>query len=158
MKRKFEAISEDEVRQKVEEKFENRAGLLQHFAAYAIVNAVLWGLFFFLTGGFPWPVFVTAFWGIGMLAHLADYYYKYGAGARKREAEIEAELLRQARLSRLVEAERQRGLYDENDFEGADVYDLDDVELRHVRLSDDGELADFDRMPERDEAQRGRRV
>ena len=151
MKRKLEAISEEDVRRKVDKKFKNRAALTQHLVSYAIVNLLLWSLYISARGGFPWPLFVTAGWGIGMLSHWADYYFKYGKGARKREAEVEAEVLRQVSLSRMIEEERRRRLYDEEATGDADVYDLDNVELRHVRLTDDGELTDFDMLDDREE-------
>ncbi|MDE2776547.1 MAG: 2TM domain-containing protein [Chloroflexota bacterium] len=148
-KRKNQTQLEIEIRRRVEAKYDERNALLIHLISYAGVNILVWLIWLFSSGGFPWPLFVSFFWGIGMAGHLLDYYNKHGGGARKREERIQEEVLQQMR--RLEE--RERGIYaDEN----ADVYALDDVELRHVRLTDDGELTDYQPMDE-DDAQEQRR-
>lgn len=141
-KRKNPTLLEVEIRRKVEAKYEERNALLIHLTSYAGVNILVWVIWLFASGGFPWPLFVTFFWGIGMAGHLLDYYHKHGGGAQKREARIQEEVERQLQL---LEARRAFD-YDSEDDEGEDatVYGLDDVELRHVRLSDDGELSDVD--------------
>lgn len=154
-KRKNPSQLETEIRRRVEAKYDERNGLLIHLISYAGVNIVVWLIWLFETGGFPWPLFVTLFWGIGMAGHLLDYYNKYGGGAQKREERIQEEVLRQ--MERFEERE-ERLRVEEDEIERADVYALDDVEARHVRLTDDGELADFEALPERDERERGRRV
>ena len=142
MKRKTEAMSYDEVRGQVNKKYENRVGLIQHLAAYLIVNCILWILYLTSDGGFPWPLFATASWGIGMVSHMADYYYRYGRGAKMRDAEVEAEMARQ----------RRHFADDGDNIDGALVYELDNVRQRGLRLSDDGELANVP-FDDEDEAQ-----
>jgi fatty acid desaturase len=65
---------------------EARYGFRIHFAVYLLVNsglAVLW----YLTGaGFPWPIFLIVFWGIGVAA---NYMAAYGAGQKWIEKETE---------------------------------------------------------------------
>lgn len=144
-KRKNPTLLEVEIRRRVEAKYEERNALLIHLTSYAGVNILVWAIWLFSAGGFPWPLFVTFFWGIGMAGHLLDYYHKHGGGAQKREARIQEEVERQ--LRRLEQ--RERSIYAEADEdEGATVYGLDDVELRHVRLSDDGELTGIDNPDE----------
>ena len=143
-KRKSPSQIEIEIRRRVEAKYDERNALFIHLLSYAGVNILVWTIWLLITGGFPWPLFVTVFWGIGMAGHLLDYYHKHGGGARKREERIQEEVRRQ--LERFEDGERLRSVYDEDELEDADVYDLDDVELRHVRLSDDGELEDVERM------------
>ncbi len=145
MKNKNENI--DAVRRRVEKKFDERSGLIQHAIVYGAVNLMLWIIWLLTWTGFPWPLFVTIFWGIGMVSHYVSYHNAYGAGARKREAEIEAEVARQ------IELQRAREALDDDDYEdyeeaGGDVYALDNYERRGLRLSDDGELLD---MPADDE-------
>ncbi|MYD11865.1 MAG: 2TM domain-containing protein [Chloroflexi bacterium] len=140
MKRKNQSQLEIEIRRRVEAKYDERYALLIHFTSYAGVNALVWATWLFSGGGFPWPLFVTVFWGIGMVGHALDYYHKHGGGARKREERIDEEVRRH--LERL-EAGRH-DVYDEAVTDGADVYGLDNVELRRARLADDGELADMD--------------
>ncbi|MCY3918014.1 MAG: 2TM domain-containing protein [Chloroflexi bacterium] len=152
MKRKNRTQLEIEIRRRVEAKYDERNALLIHLISYAGVNVLVWMIWLFAAGGFPWPLFVTFFWGIGMAGHLLDYYNKYGGGAQKREERIQEEV--QRHLERLEE--RERGIYEDEATEAADVYDLDDVELRHLRLSDDGELTDYAPLDDGDELEQRR--
>ena len=141
-KRKNPTLLEIEIRRRVEAKYEERNALLIHLTSYAGVNILVWLIWLFASGGFPWPLFVTFFWGIGMAGHLLDYYHKHGGGAQKREERIQEEVERQLAL---LERRQAFELNDADDEDaGATVYGLDDVELRHVRLSDDGELTGID--------------
>ena len=148
MKRKNPTLLELEIRRRVEAKYEERIALLMHLISYAGVNVVVWAVWLFTTGGFPWPLFVTFFWGIGLAGHILDYYNKHGGGAQKREERIDEEVRRQ--LERM-EAGRH-DIYDESVMNGADVYDLEDVRLRGARLADDGELSDQADWDENDTA------
>lgn len=153
MKQKDPSPLEIEIRRRVEAQFEERNALLIHLISYGGVNALLWAIWLSATGGFPWPLFVTLFWGIGMAGHLLDYYNKHGGGARKREARIQEEVERQLRRFE----ERERGITDEEAMEGADVYRLDNVEPRRLRLADDGELMTLESADDDDEQmKRGR--
>jgi serine/threonine protein kinase len=115
---------EERIRRRVKKRMEERVGLMSHLAAYVLVNLVLWFIWVASGAGFPWPLFPTVFWGIGMFAHWSDYYYKYGGGLEKREAMIRREMERE-------------GLGDR--YGGKRKRDYDD---REVRLSEDGELTD----------------
>lgn len=145
-KRKNPTQLEIEIRRRVEAQFEERNALLIHLISYAGVNVMVWAIWLSASGGFPWPLFVTLFWGIGMAGHLLDYYNKHGGGARKREARIDEEVER--RLQRFEE--RERGIYDEEALEEAAVYRLDHVEPRHLRLADDGELFNNDYLDDQE--------
>ena len=104
----------DEIRRRVEQRYKKRQELYIHIASYVITNLMLW--FFFHDS---WVLWVTFGWGIGVISNVFDYYTKYGAGAQRREDEIERE----------IERERARiGSYEKpkNDM--------------HMRLTDDGEL------------------
>ena len=58
-----------------------RAGFKSHLTTYIIINAFLWALWYF--GGtdndndyswFPWPMWTTLGWGIGLAFHFAGAY------------------------------------------------------------------------------------
>lgn len=134
---------EEDIRRRVEAKYEERTGLLVHLTAYLIVNVMVWAIYFFGAGPVPWPLFVTGGWGIGLIAHAISYYNEHGAGAEKREAAIEAEVERKYRLARMRDELDQHEMYGADD-EDAVVYGLDNYEPRHLRLTDDGELAELD--------------
>ncbi len=150
-KRKNQSQLEIEIRRRVEAKYDERNAVLIHLISYAGVNVLVWMIWLFATGGFPWPLFVTLFWGIGMAGHLLDYYNKHGGGARKREERIQEEVTRQ------LQGLETHGVseYDEEEDEGngASVYSLENVEPRRLRLADDGELSDFDALDEYEAAE-----
>lgn len=148
---------EEIIRQRIEKKLHARREIAQHLFVYVIVNSFLWLLYLssidalsIFTGtpistidfGFPWPIFPTGFWGMGVVMQYIEYHYKHGGGADKREAEIEEEISRQMRLSQMRNIERNKGSYSPDDDADYEVFDLDHIEARHVRLNDEGELTD----------------
>lgn len=131
------ALTEEErVRRKIEKRLKERDEVRTHFAIYLMVNVLIWIIWFFTSNSdfmdfmsgastefpFPWAVFVTFGWGIGMFAHYIDYRNKYGAGADKREAYIQQEIDR-------VKARQSSEMY----------MDKPKRESR-MRLTEDGEL------------------
>ena len=138
MKNKVRPVQEERIRKRVEEKFQARRDFMQHLAVYLLINSFLW-LLYLSPGGFdfPWPIFVTGFWGIGVVSQYVGFYYKHGRGAEKREAEIEKEVTRQMRG-----AEQHSSIYEADEYADGEVFGLDSIEARQVRLQADGELAD----------------
>jgi hypothetical protein len=56
-----------------------RASFKSHLATYLIVNAFLWALWFFTDAkrgnyGWPWPLWPTLGWGIGIAFHYVGAY------------------------------------------------------------------------------------
>jgi len=45
-----------------------------HLFVYFVINAVLWGLWYFTGASYPWPIWATACWGIGLIFHYAFEY------------------------------------------------------------------------------------
>ena len=129
---------EELIRQRVEKKLNARSEFLQHLTVFLAINGICWLIWIFHRGGFPWPIFVTATWGIGLVNQYVDYYYKHGRGADRGEDEIESEITRQMRISQRHDADRRKSRYADEE----DLLDVDDVEARAVRLNDDGELSD----------------
>ena len=144
---------EELIRQRVEKKLRARRDLVQHFAVYLTVNGIFW-LMYLLSGGFgfPWPIFVSGFWGIGLVSQSVEFYYKHGAGAEKREAEIEREITRQMRAARGRKSKRAA-----DEYADVEVFDLDRIDARHLRLNADGELTDSLIDEVNDDEQRARR-
>jgi hypothetical protein len=57
---------------------------------YVVINVLLWVLWAAADFGFPWPIFVTVGWGIGLGAQA---WHIYGGGGRPiTEAEIQDEM------------------------------------------------------------------
>lgn len=65
-----------------------------HVVAYLVINAVVWGIWAVVgaTSGswFPWPVFVTLGWGIGIAMNAWDVYFRRPIS----EEDISRELVR----------------------------------------------------------------
>ena len=148
---------EELIRKRIEKKLQARRDFIQHLAVYLMVNGIFWLMYLSGSPEFPWPIFISGFWGIGLLSHYVDYYYKHGRGAEKREDEIEEEITRQMRRSQMREVQRRKR---KDDYEDIEVLDLDSIEARQVRLNADGELTDsfIDQDPasRQDKNQRGR--
>lgn len=105
--------SYDEIRRRVEKRYKERQDFIIHFAAYVGSNLIIWVLWFLLLSGpFPWPLIVTLGWSVGIVAHFLSYYFKYGAGANRREdaieREIEQEMVRRAIYEKPKNDERMR--------------------------------------------------
>lgn len=124
IKERDENISpEEKIRRKIKKRQEERQGFIIHLVIYLLLNLMFWMMW--LTSspvGFPWPVFISLPWGVGMFAHWMEFNSKYGPGAEKREREIERE----------VEREMQRQ-YEQSYMEKP-------KRDRRVRLTEDGEL------------------
>jgi len=56
-------------------KVEKKRDFFTHFTAYLLVNGLIWTIYLFgSSGSFPWPIFVTVFWGIGVAAHALETF------------------------------------------------------------------------------------
>ncbi|MBC7849788.1 MAG: 2TM domain-containing protein [Chitinophagaceae bacterium] len=58
---------------------QKRAAFKSHLATYLVVNAFIWGIWYFTNrhtdhNGFPWPVWPTFGWGIGLFFHFLGAY------------------------------------------------------------------------------------
>jgi len=71
---------------------QRRASFKTHLITYLIINAFLWGLWYFNSSdsdgsGYPWPVWSTLGWGIGLAFHFAGAYVFPKANSVEREYE-----------------------------------------------------------------------
>ena len=73
-----------------------RASFKKHLATYIIINLFLWALWYFTKGKydyssehrlFPWPVWSTLGWGIGLLFHFINAYVSTGSNSVEKEYE-----------------------------------------------------------------------
>ena len=72
---------------------QKRAGFKGHLFAYITVNACLWVLWYFTSfkeieadwSPYPWPIWTTLGWGIGLAFHFAGAYVFPKANSVERE-------------------------------------------------------------------------
>jgi len=85
----------DPERARARKHLEERRGLWTHLFVYAVTNAFL-TLVWLLTGtGYFWPGWVLAGWGVGLVMHGWDYYWRWHRPVT--EAAVDAELRRSRR-------------------------------------------------------------
>ena len=70
---------------------QRRASFKTHALTYLIVNAFLWGLWFINEKdngtAYPWPIWSTLGWGVGLAFHFAGAYVFPKANSVEREYE-----------------------------------------------------------------------
>ena len=70
--------NEQELRAIARKRAEEKVGFYVHLGIYIVINAALWALWFLTTPGvFPWPAFITIFWGIGVVSHAIGTYFSH---------------------------------------------------------------------------------
>ncbi|MDX1994883.1 MAG: 2TM domain-containing protein [bacterium] len=124
-----EAELRERARKRVEEREEERSGFLYHLIIFLGVNLLVFGLGNWLLEVFrgqatelPGTLWITFFWGMGLVAHGVEYWNEHGPGRESREREIEREIEREReRIYSLTEKPK-------NDFRSG------------VRIGEDGEL------------------
>ena len=85
--------TDQDLRVRAEARVKAREDFRIHLLIYALVNGMLWVIWFL--GGAdtrePWPIYPLLGWGIGLVAH---WYTVYGTNDRRREEEIQREMQR----------------------------------------------------------------
>ncbi len=117
------------VRERVSLPMAKRRELLQHAVVYLCINAMLWFLYLALMpGSFPWPLFVSGFWGLGLAGHVLEV-----RGKAQSEQDVEREVERQRAL---IEQAQWSGEKPKNDF-------IVEDEEPTLTVGPDGELVEL---------------
>jgi hypothetical protein len=53
-----------------------RRDFVPHAIAYVLVNVLVWSIWALTGTDFPWPMFVTLGWGVGVAAHAWDAFFR----------------------------------------------------------------------------------
>ncbi len=71
-------MTEEEIRQQVEQFYRGRTEFIIHLIVFILVNAGLWALSALSQGTFSivWPMIITLGWGSGLAAHAIDWLAK----------------------------------------------------------------------------------
>jgi hypothetical protein len=136
-----EQIDYKRIRARVEQRIKRRAKFYKDLVAYFTVNFSLWmvwgwpilrGETSLQGGGTPWPLFVTFFWGIGLVSDAIKVFFEFD-----KDAAFDREMQRE------IGRERRR-LYGDDEYfskpKRSDELDEKPKREQTVRLSDDGEL------------------
>lgn len=88
------ATSPEGLRDQAVRRVKKRRDLHNHLFAYVIINAVVWGVWAIIGAAshswYPWPLWITLGWGVGLAFNVWDVYFRRPIT----EAEIERELER----------------------------------------------------------------
>ena len=87
-----EMETESSERAMARKRIEKRRGLQGGLVAYVVINAFLVGVWALTGGGYFWPAWIIAGWGVGMLLGLWDYWR-----GPVTDADVEDELRRMRR-------------------------------------------------------------
>ena len=63
-----------ELRRQAVERIKKRSEFWSHVAAYVLFNALIVVVWYAVGGGFFWPIFPIAGWGIGLFFHAMDVF------------------------------------------------------------------------------------
>lgn len=85
--------SDEAIRSIAQRRVADRRGFQLDLFMYVVINAIIWVAWLIILApedGFPWPVFVSGGWGIGLVAHgLLTYWSISGANDAAVERELE---------------------------------------------------------------------
>ena len=66
----MQTISDKELHELARKRVEFRT----HLVVYVIINSMLWAIWYFTGSNYPWPLWPTLGWGVGLIFHyLFDY-------------------------------------------------------------------------------------
>jgi hypothetical protein len=77
-------------REEARKRLQERRDFGSHLVAYIVINAFLVGVWAFTGAGYFWPAWVLAGWGIGLVLHAWNVFFRRPIT----EAEVDAELER----------------------------------------------------------------
>jgi hypothetical protein len=83
------ADNQQDLREIALKRLKKRRDFRTHVVVYVLVNAFLWGIWAVTGVGFPWPVFVTGGWGIGLLMDARETYWDRPPTEHEVQTEIE---------------------------------------------------------------------
>ena len=75
------ASNRESLREQALQRLKKRRDFTTHVFAYVVVNLVVWGIWFVIAlssshSWWPWPIFVTLGWGIGLAMNAWDVYLR----------------------------------------------------------------------------------
>ncbi len=84
--------AQDALRDQALAQLKRRRDLRAHAVVYILVNLAVWGIWVVVAAGsgswWPWPLFLTLFWGIGLAMNAWDVYFRRPITEQELEREI----------------------------------------------------------------------
>ena len=77
-------------REEARKRVQAKRDFTSHIAAYVVINAFLIGMWGFTGAGYFWPAWVLGGWGIGLVLHAWDVFFRRPVT----EADVDAEMQR----------------------------------------------------------------
>ena len=84
-------MDESQARAQAVKRIEAKRAFLTHLIIYVVINLFLWLVWALGDRGFPWPIFVTFGWGIGLATNA---WAVYGVAKPITDDEIQREMRR----------------------------------------------------------------
>ena len=86
------ATTPDALREQALRRLKKRRDLKTHAVVYTLVNVTIWGVWVAVAANsgnwWPWPVFMTLFWGIGLAMNAWDVHFRKPITESELSAEI----------------------------------------------------------------------
>ncbi|MGZ4691297.1 MAG: 2TM domain-containing protein [Acidimicrobiia bacterium] len=67
-------MDESEAREQAVKRIKRKRQFQQQLVVFIVINLFVWGIWAAVGGGFPWPVFLTFGWGIGIVMQAWSVY------------------------------------------------------------------------------------
>jgi uncharacterized ion transporter superfamily protein YfcC len=84
-----ESGATDDAREQAVQRIKRKRQFQQQLIVFVAINVLLWVIWAFTGFGFPWPIFVTVFWGMGIAT---QGWMLYRGSKPITEAEIQREM------------------------------------------------------------------
>ncbi len=84
-----ESDATDDARAAAVKRIKRKRQFQQQLIVFVGINVFLWAIWAFTGAGFPWPIFVTVFWGLGIAT---QGWMVYRGSKPITEAEIQREM------------------------------------------------------------------
>jgi hypothetical protein len=82
-------VEEADLRQTAVDRLKKRRDFHTHLLVFVLVNSASFAIWALAGGGFPWPLVLIAFWGVGLVMNAYDVYFRRPIGEHEIEREIE---------------------------------------------------------------------
>jgi hypothetical protein len=106
------------IQKTVEKRIKQRQGFVIHLVSFGIINILFW----LLWGNDGWPIFISFFWGLGLISHGVTTFADASTGSKWYQREMERELTKRgydpSLATQITQGEPKRRTQDKGDMRG----------------------------------------